>query len=124
MKRAALLGAVVVGLVLAAWHLAIARQALFVFREGEPVTSWLALLLGPALTVLGCLLALFRPIAAGVVVVTGGLASAAAFIVGDGGLSEHTMAYVLQFTAPMLAIGIALMLLARRSAYPGGSNAT
>ena len=124
MKRAALFGAVVAGLLLAAWHLAIARQALFVFREDEPVTSWLALLLGPALTVLGCLLAFFRPIAAGVVVVMGGLVSAAAFIIGDGGLTEHTTAYVLQFTAPMLAVGIALVLLARRSAYGGGGNAT
>jgi hypothetical protein len=124
MKRAAVVAAVIVGLVIATWHVTVAVKALFVFRENEPLTSWLALFLGPGLTVLGCLLAFVRPFAGGATVLAGGLLGAAAFLIGEGGRTEYIRSYFLQFTAPMLAIGIALIALSVLRTHQDVGNAT
>jgi len=112
-SRVALFAAVIVGLVVAGWHTTVAMQAMFVFRENEPLTSWLALVPAPLLTVIGCIVAVFQRLAGGITVIAGGLIAAVAFLVGEGGITEHVAPYLLTFTTPVVAIGVALILLGR-----------
>jgi hypothetical protein len=124
MNRGALFAVVVAGIALAVWHASVAMEAIFVFRNNEPITSWLALALGPALTLAGCVLAVFRRLAGGLTVVAGGVLSAVAFLIGEGGITEYVTPYLLKFTVPMLVIGVGLIGLARWPVAESTDHAT
>jgi hypothetical protein len=124
MRFTALLAAVAAGIAVAAWQTSVAMEAIFVFRNNEPVTSWLAVGLGPLLTLLGCILALFHRLAGGITVIAGGLLSAIAFLIGEGGVTEYLPPYLLKFTAPILIVGAVLLLLSRWRTVKGSGHAT
>lgn len=124
MNRAALFAVVIAGIALAVWHSSIAMEAIFVFENNEPITSWLAVALGPLLTLIGCVVAIFRRLAGGLTVVAGDVLSAAAFLIGEGGITEYVTPYLLKFTVPMLAVGVVLMVLARWPVSESTSHAT
>jgi hypothetical protein len=111
MDRAMLYAAVAAGIAVASWHGYFAKRAIALFDANEPLTSWLTVALGPALTLAGSLLALFRRVAGGVAVMAAGFLSAAAFLVGEHGMSEYVPPYLLKFTLPMVAVGAALVAL-------------
>ena len=123
LNRVALFAAVILGLIVAIWHTTVAMQALFVFRENEPLSSWLALVSAPALTAVGCIVAIFHRLAGGLVVMSGGLIAAVAFLIGEGGLTEHVAPYLLTFTAPVVVIAVVLILLSTHTRI-GTTNAT
>lgn len=117
-SRAALITAVIAGLVVAGWHITMVMQAMFVFRENEPLTSWLAIVPVPLLTGIGCLVALVHSRASGAIVAAGALIAAAAFLVG--GITEHVTPYLLTFTAPAVIVGAVLFLLRQRARTEAG----
>jgi len=116
MHRAVFFAAIAAGITVAVWHATIAMTAIFLFRNNEPFTSWLAVGLGPLLTVIGCAIALFHRLTGGAVVLAGGLLSAVAFLIGERGVTESLAPYLLKFTAPVLVVGAVLLLLSQRSA--------
>jgi hypothetical protein len=123
-RLAALLAAVVAGIAVAVWQTSVAMEAIFVFRNNEPATSWLAVGLGPLLTLLGCILALFHRLAGSITVIAGGLLSAIAFLIGERGVTEYLPAYLLKFTVPILIVGAVLFLLSRWRTLKGPGHAT
>ena len=124
MNRVGLFAAVIAGMAVATWQTTVAMEAIFVFRNDEPITSWLALCLGPLLTVVGCVVAYFHRLAGGITVLAGGLLSAAAFVVGEAGVNEYLMPYLLQFTLPVIVVAIVLLVLAKRPTGQSRTHAT
>ena len=104
---------VAAGLALAAWHGYFAWRAIAMFDDQEPLTSWLAVTLGPALTLAGAIVAVSRPVAGGATVLAAGVLSAAAFLAGERGWTDYVPPYLLKFTLPVLAVGCALIVVGR-----------
>jgi len=118
-----LTAATVLGLVVGVWHLWLAGQAIFVFSSGEPWSSWVAMLLGPVSTLPAVATSLFRRRAAGYWLITAGLISFGAFLVGEDGVTENLLSFLWMLTGPMLVIGIVMILLAPRLHQPAQTPA-
>jgi hypothetical protein len=110
-QSAFLLFAVPLGL----WHWYLAASAIFVFREGEPIASWIAILIGPALTLPLAILSLWngRAAAWGLVsaAVVSGLATAMV-----GGMEEPAgllFGLATLTSGPILVTGLACLVIAR-----------
>jgi hypothetical protein len=98
-------------MIVGVWHGKLAMQALFVFRENEPVTSWLAIVLGPATTLVATVLTIFMRKTGGIWLIGSGIAAVFAFIAGEGKMTEHVTPFFMQISLPMLVVGVALLLL-------------
>jgi hypothetical protein len=114
MKRILVVVVTIAGMVLGLWHLWFAAQAIFVFRSGEPWTSWVFMLSGPVSTLPAVLLSLFLRRAAGYWLIAGSLVSLGVFVVGDTGASEYFLPFFRMTTAPMCLLGVAMLLLSSR----------
>ena len=115
----ATIAAIVVALMLAAWHLHLSMRAVFLFRNDESVWSWASILIGPVMSVFAALLALIRPKWAGYCLVAGGCGSFVAFAIRENGVAEHLFPFLLKITIPMLVVGAALLLAtSRRQSTP------
>src|SRR5690242_3143182 len=113
MKRSALVVVSAIAVILGLWHGQLAMQAVFVFREGEPIASWLAIALGPATTLIASLLAIFMRRTGGILLVALGAISFLAFVVGEGKFTEHVVPFLLQISLPMIAVGVAFLLMSK-----------
>ena len=58
--RVALWGILLVGIILGIWHNMLGVKSVWVFRNGEPLSSWIIIAAGPLSTLPATLLALFR----------------------------------------------------------------
>jgi hypothetical protein len=112
-KRAALITICVLSAVLGLWHLQLAMQAIFVLRQGEPITPWLAILLGPAATLLLGITAIFLRKVGGIALIACGIASLAFLTLDPGSSWEDIPAFLLQISLPMIAVGIAYLFLSK-----------
>jgi hypothetical protein len=101
----------VVGTLVGIWHLWLAAGAVFVFRNGEPWWSWAAVLLGPGLTLIAVVIAMFRPGVGGVVLLVGAGLSLVALTVGDGPQYFTVMPFFVRIALPMAILGAALLAL-------------
>ena len=93
------------------WHWYFAGTALFAFREGEPPASWVAVLLGPALTLPLVLLSVWNGRAAGWGLVFASLISGIATAIA-GGLEEPMgllFGLATLTSGPMLVVGLACL---------------
>jgi hypothetical protein len=106
------------GALLGAWHLRLAAGAIFVFRNGEPWWSWAAVFLGPGLTLIAVVIAIFRPVVGGVVLLVGAGLSLAALMVGDAPQFSAVMQFLIRVALPMAVVGTALVALSRSSRKP------
>jgi hypothetical protein len=104
------------GIVLGLWHGQLAMQALFVFRQGEPLTSWFAIALGPGTTLMASVVAIFFRKMGGTWLIASGIASFIIFFAGEGGPSEHVGSFFLQISLPMILVGAGFLLLAKLAA--------
>lgn len=111
MKRAVLITICILGVLLGLWHLRLATQAVFVFRESEPIASWLAIVLGPAATLFLGILAIFLRKVGGIALIVCGVAALIFFVVSDEPSREHVTSFLVQISLPMVVIGIAFFLL-------------
>ena len=118
MKQPTVIVLSLIALIVGIWHGYIASQALFVFREDEPITSWLAILLGPATTLFASILAIVMRKTGGIWLIGSGAAAFLAFIVGEGKITEHVTPFLFQISAPMIALGAAFILVTKYFATP------
>ena len=113
-KQIAIVLALVAGAVVGIWHLQLASASIFVFREGEPATSWLAVMLGPGFTLVGTVIAAWnRPIGGLLLIVAAAIASIALGI-GDGPAYGNVLPFLIRVTVPMVAVGATCLGLASR----------
>lgn len=102
-----------IGILLGLWHAELAMQAVFVFRQEEPLTSWLSIALGPATTLIASVIAIFFRKTGGIWLVASGAASFVVFVIGEDGLSEHVGGFLLRISLPMIAVGAGFLLASR-----------
>jgi hypothetical protein len=104
-----------VGIPLGLGHWMMAAQAVFVFRENEPLSSWVAVLAGFGLTLPLILLAAWRARWAGYGLVAVGVTSIAAAVWGTPrGELRELLTGVTTVNGPALLLGGALLLVTRR----------
>ena len=111
-KHIYLLVALSAAFLLGLWHLTLAIPAIFVFRNGEPIASWAAVLLGPGSTLLGALVALRWRRLGGYWLVASGLFSFIIFASLVPDASANLRPYLERISGPMVVLGIAIVLLA------------
>lgn len=124
MKRVALMTSCVLAVLLGLWHLQLAMQAVFVFRESEPVASWIAIVLGPAITLVLGILAMFLRRVGGIALIACGVVSLIVFAASDDPSREHVTSFLVQISLPMVAIGIAFLVLSKVTLRPTPRSAT
>ncbi len=102
-----------VGVAAGLWHWKTAERALFLFRNDEPLASWIVLVSGPGLTLPATGVALFSRSAGGYLLVGGGIVSLVAFatLVED---VVQMMNFLWMQTGPMLLLGGSLLWAARQ----------
>ena len=103
---------VVVGSAIGLWHLSLAFGAVFVFREGEPLSSWLFIISGPGATLVCVLVGAWRPLIGGIMLV--GLAVASAIVLAIGVPIDVLLPAAEMIMLPMFLLGAAFIFLARR----------
>jgi hypothetical protein len=114
--KAFLIIAFCVAIALGIWHLTLALQAIFVFRAGEPIVSWIAILCGPASTLPAALLAIFSRRAGAYWLIGGGIISFLVFAIGEGVASDNLLPFLSRISIPMVVMGAILVYL--RAAPP------
>jgi hypothetical protein len=112
-----------IAVVLGLWHGQLAMQAIFVFREGEPIASWLAIFLGPATTLIASVLAIFMRKPGGIWLIAGGLVSFLVFLIGEGTFNEYVMPFLFRISLPMIGVGLAFLWCQRVSLRTPQSSA-
>lgn len=108
------------GIILGVWHYQIAMRALWVFRNNEPLSSWVSVLAGPVSTLPATLLAVFRRRWGAVWLLGGALASLGGVVahelVNGESLAEVATAavrYSVPISIPMILLGFGLVWLER-----------
>jgi hypothetical protein len=110
-RRAAVQVVLVVGALVGLWHLWLAAEAIFVFRNGEPWWSWAAVLFGPGLTLVAVVIAMFRLGVGGIVLLVGGGLSLGALTAGDAPQYSAVVPFLIRIALPMAVLGGALLAL-------------
>lgn len=113
MKRLLLVSLTVAGLALGVWHLRLALDAIFVFRRGEALTSWITMLAGPLSTLPAVVLTLVKRKLGGYWLLAGAAISFTIFILAERGLTENTVPFLSMMAGPMAIIGAGMVLLSR-----------
>ena len=112
--------AVCAAIALGVWHANLALQAILVFRAGEPIVSWIAILTGPASTLPAALVAVVAKRGGGYWLVGGGILSFLVFAIGERGATENLFPFLSRISLPMIVIGAVLVYLPKtRSSSPG-----
>jgi hypothetical protein len=88
-------------------------KAIFVFRNNEPLASWVAIIAGPLSTLPAVFLALFKRKLAGYWLIVGGLISFVAILLvqTDGDFLSISARVALMILLPMLGLGAVFLLL-------------
>jgi hypothetical protein len=113
-----LLATVVAGIALGVWHLDLAAHAIFVFRSGEPISSWAAILIGPASTLPAAVTAFFLRRPAAYWLMAGGIVSFLVFIFGERGITDNVFPYLWKISVPMIVLGGMFAYLPQKKAIP------
>src|SRR5664279_476717 len=101
MNRSIFFVLVAIGVALGLWHLRLALSAIFVFRAGEPLSSWLFIVSGPGSTLLCTLVAAWRPILGGSILIGLAIASAIVLAVAVQSASDDMLAEAEMIMLPM-----------------------
>ena len=106
----------VFGLPVGLFHWYLAAQVIFVFRQSEPVSSWVALLTGPTITLPLVVLGLWFPKWAGIFLIIGSILSGYATSIGTSSEDMHDLVVevIRIIAAPMAILGIGLLVVAQR----------
>jgi hypothetical protein len=115
MKKLFLTACFLITFVLGLWHLKIALRAIFLFSNNEPLTSWIAILFGPCLTLIIGIIMIFAKKTGAYSLIAAGLISGVAFFIGEHGVTDNLSAFLWQISAPMLLLGVATILLSNRA---------
>jgi hypothetical protein len=101
------------GLVIGAIHLYVALLAVFVFREGEPWTSWASVLLGPGATLAGVIMSILSSRIGGPALLILAALAFVAFVLGEKEHMGNVWPFALGITLPMAALGAAFLAVSR-----------
>ena len=101
---------VVAGLGITAWQLDLAIQAIMVFRTGEPITSWVSMLLAPVFSLIGSIATMFNKKLGAYWFIAGALIALFFFVGIEKGLTENGMAFLVRISIPMLVIGCGILV--------------
>lgn len=119
--RLALFGILSVGIALGIWHNLIGVRSLWVFRSGEPLSSWMIIFAGPLSTLPAILLTIFRRSWGAGWLIGGGLFSLGVIVVTEMANGEPTteianaaFRYSATIALPMVLLGLGLLSLHRR----------
>lgn len=115
MNRSLLVATTIAAFCLGVWHLQLGVQAILLFRNGEPLLSWVAMLCGPISTLPAVLLSCVWRKAAGHWLIAGAIISFVALLIGEGGLTESIRPFVWMVAAPMSLIGAGLLWASRQA---------
>ena len=118
--RVELVSVLIAGAVLGIWHLGMGSRAVFVFRGDEPLSSWVWMLSGPLSTLPAVALAIFTRRWSAAWLVTAGLISLGALVIGRGGTAhprgefwELLLSYGIMVVVPMIGLGLGLFWVQR-----------
>ena len=114
MKRYLLLGSLCIAFALGLWHLDLAMQAIFLFRNNEPLTSWAAILFGPGSTLIAATMAIFTKKGGAYWLIAGGLLSFIAFLIGERSVTDNVFPFLWKISAPMLLLGASIAFLSSK----------
>ena len=119
--RLALMSILMAGIAVGIVHHMIGLRSLFVFRNAEPLSSWMIILGGPLTTLPAVLMGLFRRSWGAIWLIAGGLFSLSVVIVTEATSGERiaeiaaaAFRFSVMFTIPMVTIGMALWLFPSR----------
>ena len=108
-------------MVIGLWHAQLGAKALFIVRNDEPYSSWIAVLCGPLSTLPAVALGILTRRWGAAWLVAGALVSLGASAMGAAGsghgpgvVAEHVLAFLLMVSGPMIALGSGLIWLQRR----------
>lgn len=106
-------GLFLVAFVIGWYHLRMGMKAIFVFRNNEPLASWVSIIAGPLSTLPAVSLALFKRKLAGYWLIVGGFISFVAILLvqPDSDILTLSARVALMILLPMLGLGAAFMLL-------------
>lgn len=121
--NSASIGLVTIGIIVGIWHGFIGLRGLWVFREHEPLSSWIVILTGPLSMLPATLLAVFRRPWGASWLIGGGLLSLGGVVLTEVNNGETAMevtsaalSYSRAIALPMFLVGVGLILLHRRAA--------
>ena len=103
-ERSTFWGLIILGATMGIVHLFWAASSMFVFKVEEPLTSWIALIAGPLLTLSAFIISIFKHEIGGTLLIAGGITSLIAAIMGYW-LNVVLIYYVLLVNIPMLILG-------------------
>ena len=95
---------IILGVCMGIVHLFWSVATLFVFKEGEPLTSWIAVMAGPVLTMPAFIISFLVHRIGGSLLIAGGITSFVALVIGYG-LSVEVIYFGLLISVPMLILG-------------------
>jgi hypothetical protein len=103
-------------LFLGLWHLREAVAAIMVFRQGEPLTSWFTIVIGPLSTLPAALTSFVRMKAAGWWLVIGATLSCLSFVylAFKEAQVEALPSFLIMMPGPMLLAGTLMLVTVRR----------
>ncbi len=104
---------IALGMFLGLWHLRLAASALFVFREGEPWTSWVAIIAGPGATLALVVVSIAYIRASAFALCAFSVVGLIALAIERGPDYDITIWYFARITLPMAVLGAALLAVSR-----------
>ena len=112
-KRLVQVAVILVGVAVGIWHLYLASLAIFLFRTGEPWTSWASVVLGPGATLVAVVCCIFSCRVGGIVLLALATLALAAFAIGQSGDLENLAAFFARITLPVATLGTVALVLSR-----------
>ncbi len=111
--------ALLVGVLVGLWHMRLAAVAIFVFREHEPLSSWIGVATGLLATLPLVLLSIASPRWAGWGLIVAALASVAALAesLAWNDLSDYLHSMATTATGPTLVLGSVFLWVASRQKH-------
>jgi hypothetical protein len=94
----------VIGVLIGIWHLYMGSMAIFVFRENEPLLSWLTIFLGPLLTFPAFLIGFRAPLVATWCLFVGATSSLFFMVMSEGLQGDHLLRFAVFVSLPMYAL--------------------
>ena len=105
---------IAVGLLLGIWHFKVAIKAMFVFRDNDPSSMWNFILTGPLSTLPAVIVSFLWPKIGGSWLLLGAVLSAVFAVIAT--LDQRLIWVILLYCAPMLILGLGLLLLGNQRA--------
>lgn len=106
-------GSIMIGIIVGIVHFYLGTMAIFVFREEEPLTSWITILFGPLSTLPAVILSIFRRQIGGMWLIIGSVISLIALAIDQPLNIQKIFRFVIIMSGPMALIGSAILFMSK-----------